>query len=174
MDHRKKLLELLGVASLREYVEPATFEDVMETGGYYGGLFQRAFAKGETQTERVRAETARLLAEMLQPEARKRYGKADITAIRRLVTETLEPVAEEEWEKQMALLRDGIGQSGLSPDEQSSFLKMMEELRAPFIDQICAEAARLEMISLENVNELSMAAAEMFKEEQHANQARRN
>lgn len=133
MDHRKKLLELLGVASLGEYVEPTTFEDVMETGGYYGGLFERAFAQGEMHAERVRAETARVLAEMLQPEARKRYGKADMKAIRQLVSETLEPVAEEKWARQMTILRDGVGRSGLSPDEQSSFLKMMEDLRAPFI-----------------------------------------
>ena len=172
MDHGKKLLELLGVSSLREYVEPTTYEELMDTGGYYGDLFEKAFAQGEMQTERVQAEIARLLAEALQPEARKRYGLADTESIRRLASETFGTAAAEEWEQQMGLLREGIGREGLTPEQQSGFLDFMEGLQGPFIDMICAEAARLKLIPLENVNEVSLAVAAMVEEEGHADEVR--
>lgn len=170
MDQGKKLLELLGVTSLRQYAEPTTFEELLETGQYYHDLFQNAFAKGETETERIRAGIARLLAEMLQPEARKKYGAADQAAIRGLVSETFEAAAEEEWERLMGVLKEGMGRSGLTPDQQSTFLRQMAAFRGPFIDQICSEAARLKLVPVESVNEVTLAVAEMIKEERHADQ----
>ena len=95
MDHAKKLLDLLGTTSLRDHAELTTYEELLDTGAYYGDLFEKAFAKGEVQTERVRGETARLLAEMFQGEARKRYGVADTASVRRLAAETFETEADE-------------------------------------------------------------------------------
>jgi len=170
MDRGRKLLELLGVTSVKDYVEPTTFEQLMEIGGYYGDLFQNAFSQGEIHSERVECEIARLLAEALQPEARRRHGIADEAGVRRLAAETFETSATEEWTRLMAILTEGITQEGLSPDQQAQILEFMEGFRDTFIDQICREAAKLKMIPIENVNELSLALAEMLKEDDHVNE----
>ena len=170
MDHGKNMLELLGTTSLRDYVEPTTFEQLMETGGYWADLFENAFAQGEVRTERIKGETARLLAEMFQPEARERYGGADAAAIRQLAAETFEADANEEMNRQMDLLREGIGRSGLDAEQQSAFLKQMEAFKDTFIDIICAEAARMKLIPIENAGEISLAVTEMMKEDADADQ----
>jgi hypothetical protein len=170
MDREKKLLELLDVTSLKKYVEPTTYAELMETGTCYTDLFDKAFAKGEVHTDRIRNAVARLLAETLQPEARARYGVADERAIRRLVSETFEEYAREEWARLMGLLKEGIGREGLSPDQQVEFLGFMEGLRDPFIEQLCSEAAKLKLIDVGNINELSLAVAEMLKEDSHADE----
>ena len=174
MDHRKKLLELLGVNSFKDYVEPRTFEGIMQTGQYYMDMFAKAFAQGDVHRERVRAEIDRLLAEMLQREARKRYGVADEAPVRQLVSETFETAAAEEWDRLMNILREGVGRSSLDAEQQAAFLEQMEGLRGPFLDMICSETARLKLIPLENVNELSLAVAEMFREDVHAYQGSDN
>jgi hypothetical protein len=171
MDHHKTMLELLGVSSLREYTEPASYEEIMGTGQYYLDLFEKVFAEGEVQTERIRDEIARNLAEIMQPDARARFGVANEGAIRQLL---LEAGAEGEWDRQMRLFREGIGRSGLDPEQQSEFLNTMEALRDPFIDAFCAQAARLRNVPVESANELSLALAEMFKEECHADQVSSN
>ncbi len=170
MDHGKRLLSLLGVPSVRDYVEPTTYGDLMETGGYFANLFEQAFAQGEVQTERILGETARVMTGVFQQEARERYGFADAAAIRRLAAETFEAEANEEMDRQMGLLREGIGNEGLSPRRQEDFLRYMEAFKDRFIDMICAEAARLRFIPLENVNEISVSVAEMMKEDTHAEQ----
>jgi hypothetical protein len=170
MDHGKKLLSLLGVPPVRGYSEPTTYEELMETGGYWAGLFEQAFAQGEVQSERISGEAARILAEIFQQEARRKYGFADAATVRRLVSETFETEANEEMERQMALLREGIGRSGLDTEQQLAFLKHMETFKDMFIDLICAEAARLKLIPLENVNEISLSVADMMKEDAHADQ----
>jgi len=172
MDHRKKLLELLGISSLKDYVEPMTFEELMEIGQYYGDIFEKAFAKGDVQ--RIRAEIDRLLAEMLQQEARKRYGVADEAAVRHLGAETFEATAIEECDRLMNILREGVSRSSLDAEQQAAFLEQMQGLRGPFLDMICSETARLKLIPLENVNELSLAVAEMFREDVHAYQGSDN
>ncbi len=169
MEHGKKLLELLGVASLREYVEPTTYEELMETGSYYGDLFKEAFDRGEVHSDRIQNVIARLLAEALQQEARNRYGAADAAAIRRLAAETFEADANKEMDRQMDLLREGIVREGLNPEQQSAFLREMERFKERFIDVICAEAARMKLIPLENASEVSLAVAEMMREEGNAN-----
>ena len=170
MDHGERLLFLLGVHHVKGYVEPTTFEQLVETGGYWAGLFEQAFAQGEVQTERVKGEAARILAEMFQQEARERYGVADAAAIRRLAAETFEADANEEMNRQMDLLREGIGRSGLDTEQQSAFLKQMEAFKDRFTDMICDEAARLKHIPLENVGEISLSVAEMMKEDADADQ----
>ncbi len=168
MDHGKRLLSLLGVSSVRHYVEPRTYEELLETGGYFANLFEQAFARGEEQPDRIQGQIARILAEALQPEARKRYGLADEESIRRLASETFESAAVEEWERLMGLLKEGLGKEGLTPGQQSEFLQLMEGYRGQLINMICREAAKSRSVPLENMNELSLAIADMIREESHA------
>ena len=170
MDHGTRLQFLLGVHAVRDYVEPTTYEELIETGGYFADIFEKAFVQGEDHTERVNGETARILAEIFQQEARKRYGVADAASIRRLAAETFEADADKEMDRLMDLLREGIGRSGLDPEQQLSFLRYMETFKDRFIDMICAEAARLKLIPLENVNEISLSVAQMMKEDANADQ----
>jgi hypothetical protein len=171
MDHGKKLLELLGVSSLPEYIEPASFDDIMKTGDYYLRLFERAFVQNEMQPERIRAETARNLAEMMQPDGRTRFGAADESAMRQLLSEA---GAEEEWDRQMSILKQGVGRSGLDPEQQSAFLEGMEEFKHSFFRAISSEAARLRLVPVENIGEMSLALAEMMREDDHADQSTDN
>ncbi len=174
MDQGKKLQSLLGGPPVRGCSEPATYEELMETGGYFAEIFEKAFAQGEDHAERVDGEIARTLAEMFQQEARKRYGVADAAAIRRLASETFEADADKEMDMLMDLLRKGIGREGLTPEQQSAFLSEMETVKAGFIDMICAEAERMRLIPVENVSEVSLAVAEMMREEGNADQVSGN
>jgi hypothetical protein len=171
MNHGKKLLELLGVSSLPEYIEPASFEDIMKTGGYYLHLFESAFPQNEMQPERIRSETACNLAEMMQPDARARFGVADETAMRQLLSES---GAEEEWDRQMGILRAGVRGSGLDPDQQSFFLGAMEAFKDSFFGSISAEAARMRLMPVESIGEMSLALAEMMREDCDADQSTGN
>jgi hypothetical protein len=171
MDHRKRLLELLNVSSIREYAEPTNFGEIMETGEYYLGLFAKAFGEGETQMEHIRAEISRNLAEITQPEARTRFGIADEPAIRQLLSEA---GAEDDWDRYMGILREGIGQSGLDREQQSAFLTEMEALKYGLIDAFCAEAAKMKMVPLESLGEVTLAVAEMMKEDGDVDQVTGN
>jgi hypothetical protein len=174
MDHRKKLLELLGTDSLREYSEPRTCEEFMEMGRYYSDMFDNVFARGELHVERVRGEFGRLLAETVQPLARETYGVADSKAVRQLFSGAWGINARDGWGRQMNLMKTALGQTSLSQGQQTAFLSLMDTFPDTFLDLLSSEVARLKLVPIENVNEISLILSEMFKEGSHADQVADN
>lgn len=174
MDHREKLLQLLETTSLRKYSEPGTWEEAMEMGRYYSDMFDRVAARGELHAERVRGEMARLLAEAIQPMGRERYGVADAAAIRQLLVETWNSDVRDSWGRQMSLMKTAASQTALSQGQQAAFMELMESFPDTFLDLVSSEVARLKLVPLENVGEVSLAVADMMKEDAHADQSSGN
>ena len=70
----------------------------------------------------------------------------------------------------MSLIKTGVGQTALSQDQQTAFLRLMEAFPTTLLDVISSEVARLKLVPLENLNEITLILAEMFEEDGHADQ----
>lgn len=174
MDHEKKLLELIGVTTFKEYTEPRTAEELIQCGKYCMEIHDKITVQGELQKEQIHSEFAWLLAEILQPPAREKYGMAGAVAIKQLLTESWNATGKADFERQINLCHTAFRQIGLNQEQEKALFERMEILPDLLIDILATEAARLQLIPFENINEITRVLAGMFMEANHADPSRNN
>ena len=166
MDHKKKFLELCGITQSRESTEPSSFKELMGTGRYYLDACDKVASKGELEEQRVFNEMSMVLAEGLQAPARERFGVADTNEIRQLLDEGWTASDKDGWERQKLLVRTAASEIGLNQEQEGVFLELMGALPDILADLIAWHAARLKLIPVENLSEITRVLAEMFEEEE--------
>jgi hypothetical protein len=165
-DSGKKFLELCGITGMPPYREPRTGAELLQNGRYYVELFEKVEARGDS--ERVRDLISLILAEALQPAARLAYGNGGSAAISQLLETKWNNGGEEYWQGMLRLLRDAFSPIALEPEQEEKLIACFAEVPHQLRDRLAAEAARIRLVPVENLNEAAGILTEMIREESHA------
>ena len=99
---------------------------------------------------------------MLQPTTRKKYGIADCNAIKRLIVESWDDDAQREMAQQQELALAGISQLELAPELKQILTDWVVGFPEFMYRFIASEAARLQLVPVENIGELTRVLSEMM------------
>jgi hypothetical protein len=167
MDRAKRLIELCELTNSQPCKEPRTVSELIENCRKYRKAWEKLEALGPERLERIRSSQRVLLAEALQPHARRVTGKASPEAILSVIQEDWKQFIDAYWQKQQELYRELWHSLGLEPEIEAALNAITTDTPRIVLDFFASEAGELEQIPIENLGEVGTILAEMFRERKY-------
>jgi hypothetical protein len=168
----KRLLDLCEITDVPRYREPRTGAELLHNGRYYLEVVEKVEARGDS--ERVRDLISLILAEALQPAARLACGNDGSSAINQLLEANWNNGGEQYWKDLTRLFRDALSPIGLEPVQEEKLIASFAQFPRLFKELLAVQAARIRLVPIENLGEVSGILAEMYRDGNHAQQVRGN
>jgi hypothetical protein len=172
MDMKKKLAELLDGTDFWVDADCDSAERLMKLGEHnmeeYDGM-------GKERQQRTHDLICLVLAEVLQPQARDKYGDISDSSVRKvLVDEFTEPESKLGWEKWKQLAKQAMTNQGFSHYQLGQIYQIFDLMPHIIIEFIVEGVSRFRLVPRADAAKIAIVLREMFAEVNYANGIRNN
>ena len=149
-----------------------SLEQMLKIGKQNIAAFNKLRVLGQDRVERMRNCISEILAEGLQPAARKAYGDISDASIRRLLQESTEAKRNlDDWTQS---IKQAIANEGFTQEQVDRIWPVFERIPGLILDLVVELAGAFRLMEHDRIPQISATLVEMFKEVDHADANQHN